>query len=323
MHGIDRAGHNPVGAAVPAPSVRLSMQVSASYGLRQLICTLQELSGNGSLLLLCCAMAWCEVICMFGRKCAIIGVVHVLPLPGSAGFRGSMEEILGGVLEDALTYKEEGVDALLVENMHDAPYLKGYVDPETTAAMTVVANAVKYECMLPVGIQILAGANLEALGVAVATGLDFIRVEGFVFAHVGDEGMQESCAPQLIRRRALLKSERIKIFADIKKKHSAHAITQDVGLVETARTAEFFGADGVVITGRMTGAPANVEEVKDARLAVLGRVLVGSGITPDNVHLYSPYCDAVIVGSALKYGGTWRNHVDPERVRLLVERAGK
>src|SRR6516164_4501587 len=134
---------------------------------------------------------------MFGRKCSVIGAVHVPPLPGSADFAGNMEGILAQTLIDALTYKEEGVDALIVENMHDVPYLKGYVEPETVAAMSVLANAVKYETMLPLGVQLLAGANLEALAVAIASDLDFIRVEGFVFAHVGDEGVHESCAAEL------------------------------------------------------------------------------------------------------------------------------
>lgn len=256
---------------------------------------------------------------MFGRRCSIIGVVHVLPLPGAAGWRGNMQEVLGAALEDALTYKEEGIDALMVENMHDVPYLKGRVEPETTAAMSIVANTIKYETMLPTGIQILAGANLEALGVATAVELDFLRVEGFVFAHVGDEGVHESCAAQLIRRRAMLKSDNIKIFADIKKKHSSHAITGDISLVETARAAEFFGADGVVVTGAFTSDPADVDEVKAARAAIAGHVLAGSGVAPHNVDRYLPYCDGVIVGSSLKHEGNWRNHVDPERVRALME----
>src|SRR5437660_705001 len=129
---------------------------------------------------------------MFNRKCSIIGVIHLLPLPGAAGYGGSIDEILRWALEDAINYKDQGIDALMIENMHDVPYLKGYVEPETTAAMTVVAQAIKYETMLPLGVQVLAGANLEALGIAVAASLDFIRVEGFVYAHVGDEGIHES-----------------------------------------------------------------------------------------------------------------------------------
>jgi uncharacterized protein len=256
---------------------------------------------------------------MFGRRCSLIGVVHVLPLPGSAGYRGSMRRILSSALEDAQKYKEEGVDAIIIENMHDVPYLKGRVEPETTAAMTVVAGAIKQTYAMPTGIQILAGANLDALGVAVACGLDFLRVEGFVFAHVGDEGIHDSCAAHLIRRRAYLKADDIKIFADIKKKHSAHAITSDVSIVETARAAEFFGAEGVVVTGGATGLPADPEEVHGVRAAVRStKVLVGSGVTTENIHSYSRYCDALIVGSSLKKDGNWRNEVDAERVRKLV-----
>ena len=154
---------------------------------------------------------------------------------------------------------------------------------------------------------------------AVATGLDFLRVEGFVYAHVGDEGVHESCAAELVRRRALLKAEHIKIYADIKKKHSAHAITSDVSLAETARNAEFFLADGVIVTGASTGYAADKEEVRAVREAVNIRVLVGSGVTSQNIPALAPLCDAVIVGSAVKFDGLWSNDVDPERVNRLVD----
>ena len=257
---------------------------------------------------------------MFNRKCSLIGCVHLLPLPGSAGYGGSMEEILRWALADAISYKENGVDALIVENMHDVPYLNGRVDPETTAAMALIAQSLKYETMLPVGVQILAGANMEALGVAVAASLDFIRVEGFVFAHVGDEGFHQSSAAQLIRKRASLKAEHIKIFADIKKKHSAHAITADVSLLETAKAAEFFLADGVVITGISTGNAPEPDSVKTVRNASSRPVLIGSGITLANIHDYAAHADALIVGSSLKVEGKWANHVDPTRVSALADR---
>lgn len=257
---------------------------------------------------------------MFNRKCSLIGVVHLLPLPGAAGYGGSMDEILRWALEDALHYKEHGIDALILENMHDVPYLKGYVDPETIAAMTIVAQAIKYETMLPLGVQLLAGANVEALGVALAASLDFIRVEGFVFAHIGDEGIHEACAAKLIRRRAYLKAENIKIFADIKKKHSAHAITSDVSLVETAHAADFFKADGVIVSGSATGVAPDAESVRAVRAATSRSVMVGSGITAENVELFLPWCDGLIVGSSMKKDGRWENHVDPERVKALIDR---
>src|SRR6185369_6337949 len=67
---------------------------------------------------------------MFNRKCSVIGVIHTLPLPGAAGWGGNIDEVLRWAVGDALEYKEHGVDALMIENMHDVPYLKGYVDPE-------------------------------------------------------------------------------------------------------------------------------------------------------------------------------------------------
>ncbi len=256
---------------------------------------------------------------MFNRKCSLIGVVHLLPLPGSAGYKGSMDEILRWALEDAINYKENGVDALIIENMHDVPYLNGHVEPETTAAMTIVAQSIKYETMVPLGIQILAGANLEALGAAVASSVNFIRVEGFVYAHVGDEGIHQSSAAQLIRRRASLKAEQIKIFADVKKKHSAHAITADVSLVETARAAEFFQADGVIVSGIATGHAPDADSVKSVKAGTDIPVLVGSGVTAENCHQFAPWADALIVGSSLKVDGRWSNNVDPDRVKRMTE----
>lgn len=257
---------------------------------------------------------------MFKRKCAVIGAVHILPLPGAADYRGSMEDIVANAVSDAVAYEKNGVDAVIIENMHDVPYLKGRVEPETTAAMTVVAQAVKRATKIPVGIQILAGANLEALGVAVAAGLQFMRVEGFVFAHVADEGLIEASAAVLIRRRAQLQAQQIKIFADIKKKHSAHAITSDISLIETAHAAEFFKADGVIVSGPATGYAPGPEEVRAVKVSTSIKVLVGSGVTVDNIELFAPHSDALIVGSSLKSDGKWFNPVDPARVSDLTKR---
>jgi membrane complex biogenesis BtpA family protein len=231
-----------------------------------------------------------------------------------------MEAVLGQSLFDALTYKEAGFDALIIENTHDVPYHKGFVDPETVAAMTVVANAVKYETMLPIGVQLLAGANEEALGVALACGLDFVRVEGFVFAHVADEGIHESCAAKLIRKRSFLQAGKIKIFADIKKKHSSHAITSDVDIIATGKAAELFRADGVIVTGKVTGDPPGTVAVQALKDALAIPVIVGSGVTSANVESFARFADALIIGSDMKIDGDWRNPVDPERAERLVEK---
>jgi len=175
--------------------------------------------------------AFCEC---FGAPRALVGMLHLGALPGTPSASHSVEMLIQQTLTEARIYKDAGFTALAIENMHDRPYLKGAVGPEITAAMTAVAREVKRDTGLVLGIQVLAAANREALAVAHASGADFVRVEGFAYAHVADEGVIESCAGDLLRYRRTIGAERVLVFADIKKKHSAHAITADVSIVETA-----------------------------------------------------------------------------------------
>ncbi|MBS1989554.1 MAG: BtpA/SgcQ family protein [Cyanobacteria bacterium SZAS LIN-3] len=253
------------------------------------------------------------------KSCLLIGAVHVPALPGADAYGFDMEQVIKQTLADARLYAEAGFDALIVENMHDVPYLRGYVAPETVAAMSVVAQAVKGAVKIPIGVQLLAAANIESLAVAVAADLDFIRVEGFVFAHIGDEGLHQASAPDLVRRRAALKATKVKIFADIKKKHSSHAITADVDLAETAHTAEFFKADGVIVSGLRTAAAPLESEVEEVAAAVKIPTLVGSGVTPENIAAFSRHARGLIIGSYAKLDGHWANACDPRRLEALVK----
>jgi len=260
---------------------------------------------------------------MFGRQCALVGVIHLPPLPGAAGYDGDLGKIAHGAIAEATLYKECGFDALIVENTHDTPYVKACdMGPETTAAMAVICQDLKRETQLPLGVQILAGANLEALGVAAACKLEFVRVEGFVFAHVGDEGIHDACAGRLIRHRFNIKSDDVKIFADIKKKHSSHSITGDISIAETAINAEYFKADGVIVTGGKTGEAADLKEVREVKESVKIPVLIGSGVTAANLSSYAATSDALIIGSDVKVDGKWQNQLDKERCKRIVE-AGK
>ena len=121
--------------------------------------------------------------------------------------------------------------------------------------MAVIGHEVRQATAIPLGIQILAGANTGALAAALACGASFVRVEGFVFAHVADEGLIESSAAAVLRYRRAIGAQHVRVFADVKKKHSAHAITADVDIVETAKAAEFFLVDGVIVSGVSTGSP--------------------------------------------------------------------
>jgi len=252
----------------------------------------------------------------------LIGMIHVGALPGTPLNALPFSEIVSQAREEALIYRDSGIDAIMIENMHDRPYIKGRVGPEITAAMTAIACEVKAASQLPCGIQILAGANHEALAVAHAAGLEFIRSEGFVYAHISDEGTIESDAGSLLRFRRQIGAENVQILTDIKKKHSSHAITADLDVADTAKAAAYFLSDGLIITGRHTGEEANVADFEAARRSAPELPLIaGSGITPENCNTYLGLADALIVGSSLKLEGNWQYPVDPRRVAALVSAA--
>ncbi len=253
------------------------------------------------------------------RRCALVGMVHLKPLPGSPGWGGSMAAVLDAALADAEALMVGGCDALLVENMGDVPYLKGAVHPETAAAMAVATAAV-VELGLPTGVQVLAGANRQALGVAVAAGARFLRAEAFAYGHVADEGWLEASAGELLRARKALSAE-VAIWADVQKKHAAHAATGDLSLAGLCQGHAFCGADALVITGPSTGSRTDPGDLQDARTAGLP-VVVGSGVDDLDAGELAGLADALIVGSWLKEGGDWRNPVDSERVRRLVAAIG-
>lgn len=208
---------------------------------------------------------------------------------------------------------------MIIENTWDIPYLRRPTEAGAVAGMAVVAGEVRRRYDGPVGIQVLAGANAAALDIALTCDLDFVRAEGFAYAHVADEGFIEADAGALMRRRAHLGARHIEVWADIKKKHSSHALTADLSLRDIAEGALYYLADGVIVTGGMTGKPASLAELDSIADLPLRRV-VGSGVDADNVADYAHRADILIVGSALKTNGDWKGTVERARVDAILTR---
>lgn len=246
-------------------------------------------------------------------------MVHVLALPGTPRSQALLPRILDQAVREASILAETGFDALILENMHDVPYVHGQHGPETVACMTRVGVAVQQVApALKLGVQILSGGAREAIAVAQALGADFVRVENFVFAHVADEGLLERAeAGPLLRYRRQIGATEIKIFADLKKKHASHAITADVSLADAARAAEFFGADGLIVTGTHTGLPTDPGHLREVKAATGLPVWIGSGVTPEQLPLLQ--ADGLIVGSFIKQDGIWSQPVDRERCLRMVQ----
>ncbi|WP_413731507.1 BtpA/SgcQ family protein [Sodalis sp. RH20] len=260
---------------------------------------------------------------IFSINKAIIGVVHCEAFPGSPQYKGqSFAKIIDRALYDAKSYIEGGVHGLIVENHGDIPFSKPEdIGPETAALMSVITDRIKMAFGVPLGINVLANAALPALATALAGGADFIRVNQWANAYIANEGFIEGAAARALRYRSLLRAEHIRVFADSHVKHGSHAIVADRSIQELTRDVDFFQADAVIATGQRTGDSATLEEIDEIRSATALPLLVGSGVTPDNVGQILQRTQGVIVASTLKVGGVWWNEVEPARVKHFMAAA--
>lgn len=248
----------------------------------------------------------------------LIGVVHLLPLPGSALATRSLAEVRRDALRDARTYFDHGCDAVIVENFGDVPFHKDRVPPHVVAAMTAIAVAVKdIAGERFVGVNVLRNAALDALGVAVGAGLDFLRVNVLASVSVADQGLIEGDAARLMRQRRALAPD-VAVFADLRVKH-ATPLREGELEIEVEELTRRALADAVLVTGKTTGRAPEADHF-DAVVAAAGGapVLVASGVTAANVAGFST-ANGFIVGSSLKVDGRIDAPVDPARVAALRE----
>lgn len=250
----------------------------------------------------------------------LIGMVHLLPLPGAPRWGRSMDQVVEQALTDARRLVEGGLDGVLVENFLDAPFYGSAVPPETVAAMARVVASVSEAVDVPVGVNVLRNDARGALGIAVATGATFIRVNVHTGTMWTDQGPIQGHAADTLRTRAALASD-IAILADVLVKHA----TPPVGLTLEDAAADTWTrglADGLIVSGSGTGASTDLDQVRRLRVAVPGApVLVGSGVREETVRDVLAVADGAVVGTALTRENRAGSGVDPARVLALVEAA--
>ena len=253
---------------------------------------------------------------LFATPKPVIAPVQLAPLPGSPRFGGSLDDVVDAALADAKALEAGGVDALLMENMGDAPFFTTEVPAETVASYGRVMAEVRRQTDLPMGVNVLRNAARAALALAQAFGGSFIRVNVLTEAFATDQGIIEGVAAELMRVRRLIGADRIAVFADVHVKHAAPLLQRPIR--ESAQDMVERGlADVLVVSGPRTGAAAVVEDVMAVR--DVADVVLGSGVTPENAPALLGAADGAIVASSFHAGGDLSTRVDTERVAAFME----
>lgn len=248
------------------------------------------------------------------KKIAIVGMIHLLPLPGSPLYN-DFNDVIQGALKDLKSLEEGGVDAVLIENFNDNPFYKDNVPKETVASMTRVCTEVMKNTSLPIGINVLRNDSIASLAIAYSCNCRFIRANILTDAYVTDQGIIEGNAYNLLRYRRVIHAESISVWADVHSKHASPLSTRRIELA-IQDAVERGLADAIIITGERTGSSPQPSDIRIARK--YSRVIVGSGVHPENAGALLKYADAAIVGTYFKRDGYIKNEVDPQRVRRLI-----
>src|SRR5215216_1983613 len=218
---------------------------------------------------------------LFGARKPLIGVLHLLPLPGAPLYDGAMQTVYDQALAELDVFKRYTLDSVIVENFRDMPYFPGRVPAETVAAMAAVCREVVRAAGMPVGVNVLRSDGEAAIAIAAASGAHYIRVNVHMGAVVADQGIVQGSSQFSVRLRSALKSNAL-IFADVGVKHAAPLAGRSLD-IETRDLAERGLADAIIVTGDRTGLETDVADIDLVRGATTLPLLIGSGATPENV----------------------------------------
>lgn len=251
---------------------------------------------------------------------SLMGVVHLLPLPGAPSGSPGLEAVMSRALHDATALREGGIEAAVIENFGDAPFVGGRVDPHVPAMMAVIGARIRAETGLKLGINVLRNDAAAAVAVAAGCGASFVRVNVHVGAAWTDQGLIQGQAYQTLRYRRELGADagHIQIAADVLVKHAAPAGVS--AIEEVAKETALRGhADVLIVTGARTGGATALRDVERVRQAVPERpVWVGSGVTASTIAGVRAVASGAIVGTWLHRDSELSAPLDVERVRRLV-----
>lgn len=258
---------------------------------------------------------------LFGTAKPVIGVVHLLPLPGSARYDGQLDLVLARAEQEATAFASGGVNGIIIENFFDVPFAKNRVDTATACAMTLAAQRVKAISGLPLGINVLRNDAHSAIAIASAVGAQFIRVNVLTGAMLCDQGVIEGEAHELLLYRKLLGLDRtLKIFADVMVKHAVPLGQWSDISISAHDTVKRALADVIIVSGRTTGDAPDMADLDAVRQSLPDTpILVGSGSSRENVSSLMDVADGVIVASSVKRQGLVENPVDVGKIRALVD----
>ncbi len=249
----------------------------------------------------------------------VIGMVQLRALPGGSRYRdATIDDVLGPALAEAEILASNGIDAMMVQNLGDIP-VDTRVDTVQATWMTRVVTEVRQRFGKPVGLNMLENDADAMFAVASASGADFVRIKIYVGAMVTPFGIETGQAFAAIRARTSMRADHVAILADVHDRTGAPLVT-DRFEDDLDAAVRLGAADCLVLTGK------TYEQTHDfiaTARRTLGAVpiLVGGGVTAENVGAVHAVADGTIVSSSLKGSSTAFGSFEANKVRSFMAAA--
>lgn len=267
----------------------------------------------------------------------VIGVIHLPRLPSICyKCETDIEEIIHYAFNDAKILEEQGYDGVIIENFGDYPYKKRIEDPLTISTLSVISRSLVLGTKLKIGINVLRNSGREAYSIAIASGAKFVRINSLIQTIVTDSGIIEPEAPFL--REVIVNYPGIEIYADFLVKHAGDlysmsllgkrlfvkSLNMNIVLKDMLNDLVVRGkANKIVVTGTRTSEPPDIRYVKLIKKLSPVPVMIGSGVSLENLKIFLDEVDGFIVGSSIKKDGKAGNPIDPERSAIFIKSVKK
>ncbi|HOX33207.1 MAG TPA: BtpA/SgcQ family protein [Spirochaetales bacterium] len=260
-------------------------------------------------------MPWIDEL--FGVRKPILAMLHLDPLPGDPLFKrgDAMKSVVEHARADLRALQSGGVDGIIFSNEFSLPYQR-QMQFVTPAAMARVIGELMGELRVPFGVDCISD-GLATIELAAAVDAAFVRGT-FCGVYVGDGGLYNNDFSALLRRRAALRLDELKMLYFINPESDRNLDPRP--LADIARSVIFKAApDGLCVSASAAGQEVDDELMRGVKRAAPDvAVLCNTGCRLDNVAAKLGCADAAVVGTTFKAGGAFRGRVDAERVKAFM-----
>lgn len=256
------------------------------------------------------------------RKKLVLGLVHLLPLPGTPLYtEGDLERSREKVKRDVNALAEGGAQGCLVQSVDKIYPSSDDTDYARVAAMALLVETARREAGpgFYVGAQLMWNCITPSLAVAKVCGADFTRCSVLVGRSPSPFGMIEADPLKVMEYRRKIDAQNVGMIAEISGYHFAQNGGYDAGaLVSMAKSAVTVGANAIEIFN--PDPDLNDRMVRDLKAALPNTpVILGGGTNVENAAQRLSLADGALVGSCFE-NGNWGGNICADTVRAYMAR---